>query len=50
VFSGKKKVQRAVTIIQNSRDTTNYSLIISKIAAAFSMNFSAEAITALAPD
>jgi hypothetical protein len=33
----------------NSRDTANYSLI-SKIAAAFSMNLSAEAITALAPD
>jgi hypothetical protein len=33
-----------------SRDTINYSLTISKIAVAFSMNFSAEAITALAPD
>jgi hypothetical protein len=29
---------------------TNYSLIISKIAVAFAMNFSAEAITVLAPE
>ncbi len=51
VFSGRERVQSAVIIVCPLIGLARYRQAwLLAIASAFSMNFSAEAITALAPD